>query len=73
MGIVEFAETMSNGNLPEWQKEYLKTLYDFQQHNPDKRIYINVRPYHGYDTFYTYFKEHVLRELTQSGTTPNSY
>ena len=73
MDIAVFAESFMNTKLPEWQKEYLRTLYDFQRNNPDKRIYINVRPHQGRDAFYTYFKEFALKELTQSGTTPNSH
>ena len=73
MDIAVFAESFMNTKLPEWQKEYLKKLYELQRNNPDKRIYINVRPHQGRDAFYTYFKEFALKELTQNGTTSNSH
>ena len=73
MDTAEFTESFMNVKLLDWQKEYLKKLYEFQRNNPDKRIYINVRPHQGRDAFYTYFKEFALKELTQSGPTPNSH
>ena len=73
MDIVQFAEEIVRVELPEWQKEYLRTLYDFQRKNPNKRIYINVRPFQGRDVFYTYFKEYASKELSQDGTSLNSH
>ena len=73
MDIAAFAESFMNTKLPEWQKDYLRTLYEFQQKSPDKRIYINVRPHQGRDVFYTYFKDFALKELTQNGETFNSH
>ena len=60
-------------DIPNWQKEHLKKLYDFQRNNPDKRIHIDVRPHHGRAVLYTYLKPNILKELTQNGTTSNNH
>ena len=71
MDIADFLERFADTKLPEWQKEYIMMLYEIHRKNPDKRIYINVRPYQDHDAFYTYFKEYALKELTQDGATLN--
>ena len=70
MDIADFAERFAGTKLPEWQKEYLRVLYERSRDTP---IYISIRPHQGRDAFYTYFDRNILRELTQNGTTSNSH
>lgn len=70
MDIAEFLERIGDTKLPEWQKEHIKMLYEVSK---DKLIYISMNSHLGRNEFYTYLKPSILRELTQHGTTPNSY
>lgn len=60
MDIVEFAEKEYGAKLPEWQKEYLRTL-DRVYRDGDVRIVVLPRPV---GRMYTYFK---VKELIQNG------
>lgn len=60
MDIVEFTEKFMSVEMPEWQKNYIRTLYELSREND---IYI-VKGRHG---FYTYLKPKTLKELVQNG------
>lgn len=66
MDIAEFLERFAGTELPEWQKEHIRLLYEISR---DKPIYISMRR----NAFYTYLNKNTLRELTQNGTTSNSH
>jgi hypothetical protein len=59
MDIVEFAENYYGAKLPEWQKDYLRTLDDMCK---DGNVRIVMPKDHG--RFYTYFK---FKELFPDG------
>ena len=63
MDIVEYAEMLCDRELPEWQKNHLRTLYDLSRKGD---IHIVMRPKQG---FYTFMKSYTLKELTQNGET----
>lgn len=70
MDIVEFLERFADTKLPEWQKEHIRTLYEISK---DRPIYISMNRHLGRNEFYTYLDPNILKELTQNGTTLNSY
>lgn len=60
MDIAEFAEKIMNVEIPEWQKNHIRTLYELSREND---IYL-VKGRRG---FYTYLKPKTLKELVQNG------
>lgn len=62
MDIVEFAERFFDVEIPEWQKNHIRTLYEVPKEND---IYL-VKGRYG---FRTYLKPKTLKELTQNGQT----
>lgn len=65
MDIVEFAERFMDVEIPEWQKNHIRTLYEVSR---DNDIYI-VRGRYG---FRTYVTPKTVKELTQNGETLNN-
>lgn len=65
MDIVEFAERFFDTEIPEWQKNHIRTLYEVSKEND---IYI-VKGRYG---FRTYVTPKTLKELTQNGKTLDS-
>ena len=73
MDIVEYVEKTYGIKFLEYQKIYLRALYDEYKNTGDILIPITSR--RSYIEFYTYLKRNILpicKELTQSGTTPDS-
>ena len=64
MDIVEFAEKTYGIELPEWQKEYLRTIDRLYRERTDEKIVL-VMP-KGVGRMYTYFK---MKELFTDGQT----
>ena len=67
MDIVDFAEKFMNVQLPEWQKNYLRVLYEKCK---DEKIHIRVVKNHGRSQFYTYIEN--TKELVLNGSTSDS-
>lgn len=65
MDVVEFAEKFFNVEIPEWQRNHIRTLYEVSR---DNDIYI-VKGRYG---FRTYVTPKTVKELTRNGTTLNS-
>ena len=66
MDIVEYAEKFYGMNLPDWQKDHLRRVYELSRDN-DIQIIMG-----RYGRVYTYLTPKTLKELTQSGKTANS-
>lgn len=66
MDVVEFAEKFMNVELPEWQKIYLRKMYELTRDN-DVRFVMGRG-----GRVYTYLTPKTLKELTQNGETINS-
>lgn len=64
MDIVEFAEKTYDAKLPEWQKEYLRTLDRLYRESKDDKVVL-VMP-KGVGRMFTYFK---MKELFPDGPT----
>lgn len=64
MDVVEFAERFFDVEIPEWQRNHIRTLYEVSR---DNDIYIVPSRY----GFRTYLKPKTLKELTRNGTTLN--
>ena len=65
MDIVEFAEKMVGYELPRWQQNYLRVLYEKCK---DENVYIRILQNHGRSQFYTYIEN--VKELVLNGA-PN--
>lgn len=66
MDIVEFAEKCMHMELPEWQRKYLRTMYEVTRDN-DVRIVMGKG-----GRVYTYVTPKTVKELIQNGATPDS-
>lgn len=66
MDIVEFVEKFMHVDLQEWQKPYIRKLYEVTREN-DVRIVMGKG-----GRVYTYLTPKTLKELTQNGTTIDS-
>lgn len=60
MDIIEFAERFMNVEIPEWQKNHIRTLSELSRAN-------NIYLVKGRRGFYTYLKSKTLKELVQNG------
>lgn len=63
MDVVEYAEMIFKAKIPDWQKEYLRKLFEVSRTN-DIRI---VMGRHG--KVYTYLTPKTLKELSNDGST----
>lgn len=73
MDIVEYAETVLGLELLDYQKVFLRDLYEEYKNTKDIRIIMH--PYIRQDYFYTYLMQHnlpICKELTQIGKTLDS-
>lgn len=73
MDIVEYVETVLGLKLLDYQKVFLKDLYEKYKNKKDIRIL--MCPHIGRKHFYTYLKQNnlqICKELTQSGKTLDS-
>ena len=68
--IVEYVEETYGIELLEYQKIYLRSLYD-EYKNSGKLVYIPTTSLRYRDNFYQHILS-ILKELTQSGKTLNS-
>lgn len=66
MDIIEFVEKFMHVELQEWQKLYIRKLYEVTREN-DIRIVMGRG-----GRVYTYLTPKTLKELTQNGETANS-
>ena len=66
MDVVEFVENVMNIELPEWQKIYLRKMYELTREN-DVRFVMGRR-----GQVYTYLTPKTLKELTQNVTAIDS-
>lgn len=67
MDIVEYAETVFGLKLLDYQKAFLKAMYEEYKNKKDIRIIMH-RPYFCQEYFYTYLKQNdlpICKELTQ--------
>lgn len=70
MDFVEFAECVYDCELPEWQKEYLRTLERLYEQAKDDEVNIRfVMVPRRVGHMFTYFK---LKELIPDGKTTHS-
>lgn len=63
MDVVEFAEKFMNVELPEWQKKYLRLLYETGK---DAKIYIYMPPHAGRTQALIHINN--TKELLSNGT-----
>jgi hypothetical protein len=66
MDIIEFVEKFMHVELQEWQKLYIRKLYEVTREN-DIRIVMGRG-----GRVYTYLTPKTLKELTQNGETANN-
>ena len=66
MDIIEYAERFYGMDLPDWQKEHLRRVYEISRDNDIHVVFGR------YGRVYTYLTPKILKELTQSGKTANS-
>ena len=66
MDIVEYAEKFYGTNLPNWQKDHLRKVYEISRDNDIHVVFGR------YGRVYTYLTPKTLKELIQSGKTANS-
>lgn len=64
MDIVEYAEKVVGYELPDWQKNYLRVLYE---KSTDEPVYICALKNQGRSQLYTYMKN--AKELITNGKT----
>lgn len=63
MDIVELAEKFCDARLPEWQKNYIRTLYEM---GTDAKIYICMPKNSGRNQAYIHINN--FKELLSNGT-----
>ena len=63
MDVVEFAEKFYGAELPEWQKEYLRLLYETGK---DAKVYICMPPHAGRTQALIHINN--IKELLSNGT-----
>ncbi len=63
MDIVEFAEKFYGAEIPEWQKNHIRTLYEMRT---DAKIYICMPPHSGRRQALIHINN--VKELLSNGT-----
>lgn len=63
MDVVEYAEMIFKAKIPDWQKEYLRKLFEVSRTN-DIRIVMGRN-----GKVYTYLTPKTLKELSNDGST----